>query len=190
MPNNPDNVGVGTGAADGIVYIAPVGTTLPTDATSEIEADFVNAGYISEDGLAQSKDKEMFELKDMNGRMIKTKTTSTTHSFNISFLETNLVVMQTVYGDGAVEEIKDESSQEVTGLKWKHGDVEPGEKAVIVELVPDEKQIHRIVIPRAKISELGEITYQGQEAIKYDATMSCLADSDGNTMYEYRAEVV
>jgi hypothetical protein len=41
---NPSNLVVGSG---GSVYIAPVGTTLPTTPTGALNASFVDVGYIS-----------------------------------------------------------------------------------------------------------------------------------------------
>lgn len=44
----------GTGAnKSGYIWVAPMGTTAPTDATSELDAAFVGLGYLSEDGLTE-----------------------------------------------------------------------------------------------------------------------------------------
>lgn len=37
----------------GYIWVAPLGTALPTNATSELDAAFVGLGYLSEDGLTE-----------------------------------------------------------------------------------------------------------------------------------------
>lgn len=37
----------------GYIWVAPLGTTLPTDATTELDGAFVGLGYLSEDGLTE-----------------------------------------------------------------------------------------------------------------------------------------
>lgn len=37
----------------GYIWVAPLGTALPTDATSELDDAFVGLGYLSEDGLTE-----------------------------------------------------------------------------------------------------------------------------------------
>lgn len=37
----------------GYIWVAPLGTTIPTDATTELGTPFVGLGYLSEDGLTE-----------------------------------------------------------------------------------------------------------------------------------------
>lgn len=37
----------------GYIWVAPLGTTVPTDATTELDPAFVGLGYLSEDGLTE-----------------------------------------------------------------------------------------------------------------------------------------
>lgn len=37
----------------GYIWVAPLGATLPTDATTDLDAAFVGLGYLSEDGLTE-----------------------------------------------------------------------------------------------------------------------------------------
>ena len=48
------NVIVGKPKVGGAVWVAPVGTSLPTDATSVINTAFKSLGYISEDGVTNA----------------------------------------------------------------------------------------------------------------------------------------
>lgn len=45
--------------------------------------------------------------------------------------------------------------------------------------------LKRIVIPCAKVSEVGEINYADEDAIGYETTVQAINDTQGNTHYEY-----
>jgi len=50
-------------AVTGAVYVAPTGSTAPTDATTALDAAWKSVGYISEDGVVESNDTENEEVK-------------------------------------------------------------------------------------------------------------------------------
>ena len=41
------------------------------------------------------------------------------------------------------------------------------------------------MIPRGVLSELGDVVYRDNEVIGYACSILCIADTDGNTYYEY-----
>ena len=43
----------------------------------------------------------------------------------------------------------------------------------------------RIVLPRATLAALGDISYTDSAAVGYEVTLNAAPDSSGNTHYEY-----
>ena len=54
MANSKDLVTTAKPKTSGAVYVAPIGTALPTDATSSLAVAYKGLGYISEDGFTIS----------------------------------------------------------------------------------------------------------------------------------------
>jgi hypothetical protein len=97
---NYDNIRV-YGDLDSEVFLAPLGSTLPTtltDPTTPFEA----LGWLSEDGvsLAISTDVEKFKGWQ-GGATLRTKVTSTEKSISIQALEETPGVTELYYGHGA-----------------------------------------------------------------------------------------
>lgn len=167
----------------GGVYRAAIGTTLPTDADSNLAADFKDMGYISEDGITKSRSYETQELKEWGGTTVHVVQTSKEVTMAFKDISTlNLDVIKAVYGSGNV------SGSIATGLAVQEGDDEPEEAIWVIDEVCLDGTLERTVIPRGKISELGDEVHKKDEAVGYDITLTCLPDSSGVKVYTYYDE--
>ena len=45
--------------------------------------------------------------------------------------------------------------------------------------------LKRIVLPSASVSNVAEVQYDDSDAVGYGVTLTAMADSTGNTHYEY-----
>ena len=64
MGNNARYVTTGKPNISGAVYTAPIGTTLPTDATTALDTTaFTCLGYVSEDGLTNNNEMDVSSIK-------------------------------------------------------------------------------------------------------------------------------
>lgn len=163
----------------GGVLSAPLGTTLPTDATTALNAAFKSLGYVSDDGLANELTTDTEEIKAWGGDTVLTAQTGTSDTFKYKLIESlNIEVLKEVYG------VSNVTGTLATGLKISVNSKEKIEHVIVIETIVRDK-FKRIVLPIAKIKEMAEITYVDGEPVGYEVTVQALPDSSGNTHYEY-----
>lgn len=175
------NVSFGKPKAIGGVYIAPKGTTLPTDGTTALTAAYKNMGYISEDGYVQSVSTDTEEVQAWGGDVVLTAQSSYSETHTVNFIETNVNTLKAYFGDTNVTESN--------GLITVNAKSTPlPECVVVIEMVLTGGRIKRIVIPHAKIADRsGDITYSDTDAVAYPAVFSASPDTNGNYHIEYIA---
>jgi hypothetical protein len=179
MANNVANVTAGKPKVGGAIYVAPTGTTLPTDATTALDAAFVCLGYVSEDGLTRTITRESENVKAWGGDTVLTTQTEFTETFSFTLIETlNVDVKKVMFGDANV------TGTLATGITTTSNSTELAEHAYAIEMVQNGATV-RIVIPCGKVSELGDITYSDGEVVGYNPTLTALPDTSGNASYEY-----
>lgn len=165
----------------GHIYRAPVGTTLPTDATTALDNAFIDMGYASEDGLTNANSPESTVIKAWGGTPVLTIQESKEDTFQLVFISAeNVEVQKMVYGNTNVT-----GTSFSTGVSVTANAKELEEAAYVIETIARGNIAHRIVIPRAKPTEIGEIVYSDTDALGYDVKLGCTADAAGNTHYEY-----
>lgn len=180
MPNTVTNVSAGKPKIGGAVSIAPLGTALPTDATTALASGYQSLGYVSEDGVTNSNSPDSDTLKAWGGDVVLTFLNSKEDTFTLTFIEAlNTNVLKLVYGDGNV------TGDLTNGISITANSEEVDEVVMVIDMILRNGVLKRIVIPDAKMSELGDIVYADEEAIGYETTMQAMPDSAGNTHYEY-----
>ena len=178
--NNVNQVTVGKPKTGGSVYRAPLGTDVPTDATTALDTAFKCLGYISEDGITNATEKESEEIKAWGGDVVLRPQTSYADSFTMTLIEAlNVEVLKTVRGDDNVTGTLD------TGIAVKANSKEDTPHVYVIEQVMSGNVAARTVIPNATVTEIGEVTYADGNAVGYEITLGCMPDETGDTHHEY-----
>ena len=179
--NDATKVSTGKPMKAGAIYRAPLGTTLPTTANATLDSAFAALGYISEDGVTNNNSQETDSIKAWGGDIVAYFQNGKEDTFGFTLIEAlNANVLKTVYGDANVE--VDGTTGNIT---VQANSTELGENSYVIDMIMLSGALKRIVIPTAKVTEIGEITYKDDDAIGYEVTLACTPDSDGNTHYEY-----
>lgn len=180
MGNNAMNVTTGKPKISGAIFRAPLGTTLPTDATSALDEAFVCLGYASEDGLSNSNEMDVSAIKAWGGMIVYRSLTELTDVFKTTLIETkNKDVLKAVYGDDNVTTTTAGDTKVVVKAE------DPVEAVWVFDLVLRGGLAKRIVIPDGAITARDEITYNDSDPVGYGIEVSAYPDSDGKTHEEY-----
>ena len=177
MSNIASNVSAGKPNVSGAVWVAPKGTALPEDTTSTLTG-FTCLGYCSEDGLTNATNMESETIKAWGGDTVLSIQTSKEDTYQFTLLEVlNPEVLKFIYGTSNVTG--------TTAITVKANNTDLVEQSIVIDMVMRGNAAKRVVIPAAKISEVGDIVYSDSEAVGYEVTVQCIPDASGNTHYEY-----
>jgi len=166
----------------GKAYLAEEGTLAPADIAAAWPAGWEDLGLISEDGLTEGNDQDRTDIAAWGyDAPVRTQIIKRVTTFQIKFLETSPRVISLYYAAplGDMVESGSGASQSVNFVQGQTP--APYTRALGLDIV-DGSRWFRFVIPRAEVTERGQITYKGDEAVSYDVTFTTLLAADGSTM--------
>lgn len=159
-------------AGSGAIFHAPTGTTLPTSATTALNAALKEVGYVGDEGVIEAQGTETAKIKAwQNGDTVRTKQTGHDLTYKFTMIETNDETVGLFYGNGT------RVSHAVKGTELPH-------EAYVVDVLDGDDTV-RIVIPDGQVTERGEVVYKSDSAIAYPVTITCYPDATGVKAYKY-----
>lgn len=176
------NVSAAKPKVGGAIYRAPLGTALPTDATTALNEAFVSLGYMSDAGLKRNINISTNPVRAWGGDTVLNPQTEKSEQYNFEALEVlNPEVQKTVNGDGNV------TGDVSTGMTVSINSKELEEHAYVFEEILRDGVLKRTVIARAGVSSIGEVSDSDSEPIKYGITLRAMPDAalGGDTAKEY-----
>lgn len=174
------NVSAGKPRYAGAIYVAPLGSTLPTDADTALDAAFVSLGYISDAGITESQNVDINEIKAWGGDTVLTNNNGRTFTVQFTMIEVkNADVQKMVYGNNNV------TGDLTNGIAVAgNNDALEGHAIVIEKLLTDDTKM-RTVYPAAYITDIADVAFNDADPIGYQVTATATPDSTGNSKYDY-----
>lgn len=175
-------VGIGAASAvTGAIFVAPKGTTLPTDATTTLGGSFTLLGFTSDAGVTISETSSTEELRAWEGRTVVVSAV-TEYTENVSFMpiQCNADVAKLMWGSGAVT---------VDGngnIHTKHHGQTMEPVCIVIETTPRDNIIKRYC-GTFQLVERGEHVMDGTQVEGRQLTFMAIADDNGYTLHEYTA---
>jgi len=158
-------------AKTGAVYIAPLGTTLPTSAGGALDSAFTDLGYVSEEGANFTPSETVTKMRAwQNNAIVRSLFTETEYTFGFVLIEDKGAVAKWWY---RADSIAVAGSGEWT---LTPDSASTGVFSMVVDAV-DGSKLKRFVVARAEITERGEQVFSNADAVGYNATVTCYYDS-------------
>lgn len=164
-------------AVTGAVYLAPLGTTLPTDSSTALEAAFENVGYLSEDGITETPEEDDETIQAwQNGDVVRRVITSHEIQYAFTMIETNEHTLKAYYGNYSTE-VGSEGDVKITGEQLPR-------QCMVIETI-DQDMLRRRVVPVAQVVERGEVELTNSDATGYEVTVTGYPDDGGVKVHIY-----
>jgi hypothetical protein len=164
----PEAVRVGV---TGKVYVGPLGTALPDDVTTPLNAAFESVGFISEDALTEALSITTERLRAWQRPVgIRSLTTEVEWTFEFGMLETSPLVLDLYYG-GAETTV--DTGVATTGiLAWPTST----QRAMVIE-IEDGDVITRYAIPVVEIGDREEVNHTNTEGTIWGVTVNVMGSN-------------
>jgi hypothetical protein len=167
-PTRPDS--------GGVFFRAPLGTTLPTNATAPLNALFVDHGWLGEEGITISVNRDIKKHYAFGSDLVKTTQGQFDEQLKLSFLESDPDVLETVFGAGVTLGTDGAGNRTI---RVEHKSKQLPRSAFVIHTV-DGNKVRRLVVQEGAVVDVGDISYMHTDILKYSITIDCYKPAAGN----------
>ena len=161
-------------AGTGQVYVAPVGTTLPTATDDTLNAAFVGLGYTTEDGVTFTVAPEVNDYMAWQSRQpIRRELVNQTVSAAFSLLQWNEETVPLAFGGGAVTQVGSDYRYD-----FPTADDALDERAMVIDVTDGDRNM-RFVLPRGNVTDSVEAQFVRTEMAVLPITFGILEPIGG-----------
>ena len=177
---NAAEVGIGSAKVTGAIWVAPNGTSLPTDASTTLSGTWKLLGFTSDAGVSISESRSSNAIRAWEGRTeVYNVVSEYTESVSFAPIQINGDVAKLTWGSDRVTA----TSSTITA---KHSGDTREPVCIVIETSPRDNIVKRYC-GTFQLTERGESTLDGTQVEGRQLTFNAIPDSDGVTMYEYTA---
>lgn len=177
MAQNADNIAIVRPVVNGAAWCAPSSAAVPTGASAALTG-FTSLGWLTEDGITMTINKETTDLKGFGGDTALTIQTSHDVEFKFKPMEWNETVAKEMFGDANVTT----DAAKVT----VNGDDLPTRR-YIFDMRGRGNQLIRVVVPNCKVTSIGDLPFKHNEPMAAEFTLKAFPDSTGAKVIIYKA---
>jgi hypothetical protein len=174
MPESQNTVVPGTGR----IFVAPVGTALPSTPEGALNAAFVDVGYTTEEGIGINRSQEIFRLRALQKRAdIRRERQSEAFQVTFAMLEWSAPTVKLAFGGGEVQSVSG-------GYKYSPPSVDDAldERALVVE-IEDGDDSMRLVVPKGNAIEAVSSTFARSSGATLPITFDSLDDDEEEDLW-------
>jgi hypothetical protein len=169
VADNSANVRV---AVTGEVYVGATTATPPSDADTAPGAGFKGLGFVSEDGVTETRDRSTTDIKAwQNAATVRTVITDATLTYQFTMIETNPDTVALFYG-AAITGSADDGTFDIVPASTG------GRKSFVIDVI-DGDELIRTYVAQGEVTEVGDRVYASGEPVGYDVTITAYPDSTG-----------
>ena len=169
----------------GYIWVAPLGTAIPTDATTELDAAFVGLGYLSEDGLTEPASLTAGDdIVAAGGDTVAQADPTFSKTWTGTCIEAlNEDLLKVAYGSANVTVTAATAAKDGTiTVKEQAGDLE--HHVVIDEMLKGGRK-RRNVMPDATFLITGDISHVHTALVNFEFTINAYPTASAPAQTQY-----
>jgi hypothetical protein len=183
MGNDSSEVLIGKPLVTGGIWCAPLGTALPVNAYSPLDAAFVSLGYVSKEGLKLTPELSTVDITEWGGATVRKLLDTFSGMLSWSMLQFGPTSLRVALGDDNVTTVA-ANTEHGNLYAAKIGAHLPPRKVWVFEMKDNLHKI-RVVDPIGQITSFEEITFATSDAIQVPVQLTTYPDESGENVYIY-----